>query len=178
MAKSELRKHIRKLKTEHVANFPVWSAELCRTVLDSPRWKQARTVLLYHALPDEPNLQSLLDEALFEGKQVLLPVVVNDDLILKNYKGRDCLREGAFHILEPTGEIFPQSRYGEIDLALIPGMAFDGEGHRLGRGKGYYDRLLPRIPQTHKLGICFPFQLLDKVPSEPHDIPVDSVVCG
>lgn len=140
------------------------------------RWQSAHTVLLYHALPDEPNLQMLLETALQEDKQVLLPVVVNDDLLLKRYKDDKSLQEGAFHIFEPTGDAFPQDRYDELDLAIIPGMAFDREGHRLGRGRGYYDRLLPRIPHAHTLGICFPFQLLDHVPSLPHDIPVREIL--
>lgn len=139
-------------------------------------WKEAQTVLLYHALPDEPDLQSLLDEGLLQGKQLLLPVVVGDDLVLKHFKGSDSLREGAFHILEPVGKDFPLEQYHQIDLALIPGMAFDCAGHRLGRGRGYYDRLLPRIPQAHTLGICFPFQLLDSIPVESHDINVDEVI--
>ena len=176
MNKKELRNSVRKQKENFQSQFPVWSKLICQQVSLMPLWQSARTVLLYHALPDEPDLQSLLDEALTVGKQVLLPVVVNDDLILKRFKGKESLREGAFHILEPIGRAFPQSRYGEIDLALIPGMAFDHEGHRLGRGKGYYDRLLPRIPQAYKLGICFPFQLFDTIPSEPHDMAVDEVL--
>lgn len=141
-----------------------------------PCWQSARTVLLYHALPDEPDLGLLLGKALSLNKQVLLPVVVGDDLVLKYYKGKECLAEGAFHILEPVGETFPRERYGEIDLALIPGMAFDRDGHRLGRGRGYYDRLLPRLSRAYTLGICFPFQLVDHVPSLSHDIPVREIL--
>ncbi len=174
--KATLRKEIRRLKELHQDSFPCWSADICQRVGQMARWQQARTVLLYHALPDEPDLQALLDEAFLSGRQVLLPVVVGDDLVLKRYEGRESLREGAFHILEPQGEDFPFEQYHQIDLALIPGMAFDREGHRLGRGRGYYDRLLPRIPQAHTLGVCFPFQLLDAIPSEPHDIPVREVL--
>ena len=176
MNKSELRKQVRRLKTEHQADFPVWSAQVCRIVADSPRWQSARTVLLYHALLDEPDLQPLLDAALMEGKNVLLPVVVGDELELRLYEGPDSLREGAFHILEPVGEVFPPSRYGEIGLALIPGMAFDREGHRLGRGRGYYDRLLPRLPRVYKLGVCFPFQIVAGVPHEPHDMAMNEII--
>lgn len=176
MNKKELRNFVRQQKETFRSQFPVWSQAICREVASMPWWQSARTVLLYHALPDEPDLQLLLDEAVSQGKQVLLPVVVGDDLVLRHYKGRDTLREGAFHILEPTGDDFPTERYGEMDLALIPGMAFDREGHRLGRGRGYYDRLLPRIPQAYKLGVCFPFQLLPAIPSEPHDIAVDEVL--
>ena len=176
MIKAELRRSIRKQKELYQSSFPVWSAELCKIIMQMACWKEAQTVLLYHALPDEPDLQSLLDEGLLQGKQLLLPVVVGDDLVLKHFKGSGSLREGAFHILEPVGEDFPLDQYHQIDLALIPGMAFDRIGHRLGRGKGYYDRLLPRLPHAHTLGICFPFQLLDAIPSEPHDIPVREVI--
>ena len=82
-------------------------------------WREARTVLLYHALSDEPDLQSLLDEGLLQGKQLLLPVVVGDDLVLKYFKGKDSLREGAFHILEPVGEDFPLAQYHQIDLEVV-----------------------------------------------------------
>ncbi|MBQ6190077.1 MAG: 5-formyltetrahydrofolate cyclo-ligase [Bacteroidaceae bacterium] len=174
--KTALRKEIRGLKKSYQAHFPMWSSEICRRVGQMACWREARTVLLYHALPDEPDLQSLLDEGLLQGKQLLLPVVVGDDLVLKYFKGKDSLCEGAFHILEPVGEDFPLEQYHQIDLALIPGMAFDYAGHRLGRGKGYYDRLLPRIPQAYKLGVCFPFQLLDSIPVESHDINVDEVI--
>jgi 5-formyltetrahydrofolate cyclo-ligase len=78
--------------------------------------------------------------------------------------------------MEPTGPLFAPENYDEIELALIPGMAFDRAGHRLGRGKGYYDRLLPRL-KAQLLGICFPFQLLDEVPAESHDIPVGEIIC-
>lgn len=176
MIKAELRRSIRKQKELYQSSFPVWSAELCKIIMQMACWKEAQTVLLYHALPDEPDLQSLLDEGLLQGKQLLLPVVVGDDLVLKHFKGSGSLREGAFHILEPVGEDFPLEQYHQIDLALIPGMAFDRAGHRLGRGKGYYDRLLPRIPQAYKLGVCFPFQLLDSIPAESHDINVDEVI--
>ncbi len=176
MDKPALRRHVRELKSQFAQSFPLWSGDICRRIMEQPLWQSAHTVLLYHALPDEPSLQLLLDEGLRLGKQLLLPVVVGDDLLLKYYKGGESLCEGAFHILEPTGQTFPRSLYGDIELALIPGMAFDHDGHRLGRGRGYYDRLLPRLPHAYKLGICFPFQLLNAVPCEPHDIAMDAVL--
>ena len=176
MTKKELRQSVRLWKTEHKEQFRAWSLEICRRVANSAEWKQAKTVLLYYALPDEPCLQILLDEGLRLQKRILLPVVVGDDLVLKEYQGTASLREGAFHILEPAGEIFPEAHYDEIDLVLVPGMAFDTSGHRLGRGRGYYDRLLPRLPRARKLGICFPFQYLDCIPHESHDIPMDGIV--
>lgn len=175
--KQALRQYIRQEKEKHRSEFLDWSFDICERVAESAEWKKADVVLLYHALPDEPRLSLLLDIGIIQEKTLLLPVVVGDDLVLRHYEGANLMREGAFHIMEPTGDIFPESRYDEITLALIPGMTFDAEGHRLGRGKGYYDRLLPQLKNAHKVGICFPFQFVDVVPCEPHDQCVDEVVC-
>ena len=107
-------------------------------------------------------------------KRILLPVVVGDDLELRLYTGPEDLKPGAYGIEEPTGELFTD--YADIDFIVVPGVAFDRNGNRLGRGKGYYDRLLPRIPSAHKAGICFPFQLVEEVPAEPFDIRMDEII--
>lgn len=170
MTKQELRKLIRERKALcTMEELTKLSEEICRKVMATPAWQDARTVLLYHALPDEVNTLSILRA---RGKSLLLPVVVGDDLELRVYDGSTT--EGAFHIQEPIGLLFTD--YPSIDLAIIPGMAFDREGHRLGRGKGYYDRLLPHLTHAYRLGICFPFQLLDSVPTEEHDMKMDAVI--
>ncbi len=176
MNKKELRSQVRQLKAEYAGQFDGWSAQICQKVRELPHWQRAHTILFYHALPDEPNLGELLETAFREKRRALLPVVVGDDLVLKTFTGSDSLRQGAFHIWEPTGEIFPADRYGEIDLALVPGMAFDASCHRLGRGRGYYDRLLPRLPRAWKLGVCFPFQKFSYIPSDAHDVAMDAVL--
>lgn len=152
------------------------SASLCNLVNSRREWREARTLLAYHPLPDEVDVSPLLDISLEAGKRVLLPVVEGDHLLLREYVGPQSLALGTYGIMEPVGDDFPESRYGEIDLALIPGMAFDGTNRRLGRGKGYYDRLLPRLARAYRMGVCFPFQLLPKVASEEHDMPMDDVV--
>lgn len=130
-------------------------------------------MLLYHSLPDEVDTHDFIRK--WSGlKRILLPVVRGNDLELKPYTGDDRLTEGAFHINEPTGTVFTD--YAAIDLAVIPGVAFDHWGNRLGRGKGYYDRLLPRIPTAYKLGLCFPFQVVEQIHAEAHDIPMDEVL--
>ena len=90
------------------------------------------------------------------------------------FTGDTDLRPGAFDIMEPVGQ--PVTDYGHIDLAVVPGMAFDAQGHRLGRGKGYYDRLLPRLGHCYKIGMCFDFQKVPSVPTEPTDIAMDEVL--
>jgi 5-formyltetrahydrofolate cyclo-ligase len=150
------------------------SARLWQKIEEHPLFAGARTILLYYSLPDEVDTHAFVERCHAQlGKRVVLPVVVGDDLELRLYEGRESLREGAFHILEPTGPVFTQ--YDEIDLALIPGVSFDKEGHRLGRGRGYYDRLLPRL-SSPTLGICFRYQLSERIPVEPHDCAMHQVM--
>jgi 5-formyltetrahydrofolate cyclo-ligase len=93
---------------------------------------------------------------------------------LRRYTSPADLAEGAFHIMEPAGE--PFCDYERIDVVLVPGMAFDAAGRRLGRGRGYYDRFLAAHPHVYKIGVCFPFQRVAEVPAEPHDVVMDEVV--
>ena len=138
------------------------------------RLHDARVVMVYYSLPDEVCTHQLIDDLVAEGKMVLLPKVLDDETMeLCRYTGIHDLREGSFHIMEPVGE--PFANFLQIDVALIPGMAFDAQGHRLGRGKGYYDRLLTRI-SCKTIGVCFDFQKVEEVPVGEHDISVDEVI--
>lgn len=174
MEKKELRQLMREKKaTCTPQELAAESERICRKILRHPLWKRARTVLLYHALPDEVSTRLLLEQG--QDKCLLLPVVVGDDLELRQYTGAGNLRTGSFCISEPTGPQLTPTFYHAIDLVIVPGMAFDAEGHRLGRGRGYYDRLLPRI-SAPKFGVCFPFQMVPRVPTEEHDCRMDRVV--
>jgi 5-formyltetrahydrofolate cyclo-ligase len=156
-----------------------------------PRLAEAQTVLAYYSLPDEVYTHLLLDNLVAEGKTVLLPKVLDAERMeVRRYTGPHDLTEGSFGIMEPTGE--PFTDYHLIDIALIPGIAFDAEGHRLGRGRGYYDRFLsshlltvPTVPEPvegvegftpHLIGVCFDFQKVESVPHDANDIPVDMVI--
>lgn len=148
------------------------AGQTCHLIKDWDLFRQAKIVLLYHSLPDElPTFQML--EEFCPSKKILLPVVTGENMELRFYEGKDSLRVGAYSILEPAGD--PFTEYDAIDLCLIPGVAFDKEGTRLGRGKGYYDRLLPSI-KAPKAGLCYECQLVDCIPSEPHDIRMDYLI--
>lgn len=178
MTKRELRQQIRTQKRRlSAAELAVMSEDICSKVLALASWQEAGTLLLYYPLPDEVDVRLLIKDAFESGKKVLLPVVKGDELELHLYEGEASLKEGAFGIMEPTGPLFAPIHYDKIELAIIPGMAFDSAGHRLGRGKGYYDRLLPNLKDAKLIGICFPFQLLEEVPAEAHDISVCKVIC-
>ena len=177
MTKRELRQQIRTQKRRlSAAELAVMSEDICSKVLALASWQEAGTLLLYYPLPDEVDVRLLIKDAFESGKKVLLPVVKGDELELHLYEGEASLKEGAFGIMEPTGPLFAPIHYDEIELAIIPGMAFDSAGHRLGRGKGYYDRLLPNLRDAKLIGVCFPFQFLEEVPAEAHDISVCKVI--
>ena len=173
MTKQELRKMIRQRKQQHSVDE---SSAFINRLKDNSHFLHAHTLLLYSALPDEVPTQTLIDELVAQGKTVLLPRVVSDtDMELRRYSSPADLQQGAFGIMEPTGELFTD--YAAIDVAIIPGMAFDDEGHRLGRGKGYYDRFLAKLsPTTYKIGLCFSWQRVDHVSTDDHDIPMDEVI--
>ena len=169
MNKKELRNIIRERKRQFSGQH---LEELSLLVLDrlrrNIRLQQARSILLYYSLPDE---------LVNQGKQVFLPVVVDgENMEIREYTGSKDLRQGSFHIMEPVGRLLPEDEYGKIEAGIIPGMSFDKSGHRLGRGKGYYDRMLCKMPHLYKIGICFDFQKTETVPTEATDIKMDAIV--
>ena len=172
-AKRKLRASIRLLKKQYTpSQLFQWSSSLLGRLEGQAVFQQAQTVLVYAALPDEVQTVEWI-ERWKDEKRILLPVVKGDELELHRYTGKQDLQAGPFGIEEPTGPLFTD--YEQIDLAIIPGMAFDAFGHRLGRGKGYYDRLLPRLTAAYRIGICFGFQLCPCVPTEPFDLSMHEV---
>ena len=101
-------------------------------------------------------------------------VPVKKPLQIRSLKYENDLKKGPFGILEPQGEVL--NELSLIDIAIVPGLAFSADGKRLGRGKGYYDRLLKRIPQCYKIGICFSFQLINHIPTTQYDVMMNEVI--
>ncbi len=141
-------------------------------VMASPSWAAARTVLLYRSKPPELSVSSLGNAAFREGKRVVFPRVDGDRLVLHAVHGWGDLAPGAFGIMEPLPGC-PVVAPSEVDLAIVPGVAFAQEGHRLGQGGGFYDRLLGDVRQS--IGVAFDCQM-GPVPVEPHDQPVGRVI--
>ena len=153
--------------------------ELSLPIVDRirPLLADTNTIVAYYSLPDEVDTHSFIDELIAEGKTVYLPKVVSDeDMVLCRYTGAESMKEGAFGIMEPVGAQISADE--AIDVVLVPGMAFDGDGNRLGRGKGYYDRFLKSLshPRPQLIGVCFDFQKVEVVPTESTDVKVDVVV--
>lgn len=176
MTKEELRRLVRSQKRMYSApQLQAMSAEAVARLMALPQMAAAKTVMLYYSLPDEVSTHELADRLVERGKVVVLPVVTGPaEMELRRYCSADDLSMGAFGIMEPTGE--PFTSLAEIDLAVVPGMAFDTRGNRLGRGKGYYDRFLSQLPQATKVGLCFPFQKFPGVPTDENDVRMDLVI--
>jgi 5-formyltetrahydrofolate cyclo-ligase len=176
MEKKELRKIIRKRKNEHTdEELKALSEPIMERLICHPKLKQSQTILMYYSLPDEVNTHVYIDKLISMGKNVLLPKVVDDEnMIICHYRSEADLCEGAYHIMEPIGKEFAD--YDKIELCVVPGMSFDLQNNRLGRGKGYYDRFLAKVPDAYKIGVCFDFQKMDIIPADRHDMKVDEVI--
>lgn len=133
--------------------------------------EKATVVALYAALADEPQSAEIIDR-LAKSKRVVLPRIKGDEMDF--YDISEGVSEGSFGILEPiaTTPIEPC----EIDVMIVPGVAFTRNGARLGRGKGFYDKYLSRSGfRAHTIGVCYPCQIVDSIPTEEHDKTLDRV---
>lgn len=177
-AKQLLREQVRVGVKQLSANARAGAAvAICARLRTTAIWQAAQSVLMFAPLPDEPDLWPLLGEALKTGKQVALPSYVPG---MDSYVARrvgDLARDlvvGKFGVREvaPGGAEIPLN---QLDLVLVPGVAFDARGRRLGRGKGFYDRLLADV-RGSKCGVAFDEQLVATVPVGPRDIPLNCIL--
>ena len=172
--KKRIRREIRTLKKAVTLEEKTSrSIAILDKVEHLPEFASAKTVMLYWAMADEVQTADFVIKWA-ASKRVILPCVNGNDLDLRVFRGEEDLIAGEnFGIPEPSGQLF--TAYDEIDLILVPGVAFDVENNRMGRGKAYYDKLLSSL-KAFKLGICFDFQLLQSVPTDEHDIKMDRIV--
>ncbi|WP_010663520.1 5-formyltetrahydrofolate cyclo-ligase [Marinilabilia salmonicolor] len=175
--KKILRKKIQKRKKQYNEDqLKTIGQDAMAQLEDTKEFKEAKTIFIYWSLPDEVPTHELIEKYRKE-KRFILPRVVGDFLELREFTGIESLEQGnSFGIQEPTGPVF--SDFTSIDLAVIPGLAFTRNGHRLGRGGGYYDRTLPFLENATKTGVAFPFQMVARVPFDTHDIPLDKVIAA
>lgn len=162
------------------------SRDIIAALVDLPEYRRAESPVLYVDVRDEVRTQPLVAEQLAAGRSAVVPFCQGDELRLCRIDSMDQLATGAYGILEPTGALqndearrveIANAGPGRVDLIVLPGVAFDRRGYRLGHGFGYYDRLLAQAASDVKLvALAFDCQIFDNVPHEPHDIPVDVIV--
>lgn len=172
--KKELRRFIReKKRVFDPSMIAIDSGNIFRQVEALQQFQQAKVVLAYWSLPDEVSTHQFIIKWA-SSKRLVLPIVVGDTLELRAFNGLENLETNStFGIHEPKSEEFVNPQ--DVDFAIIPGVAFDNKGNRLGRGKGFYDRFLKET-KAYKVAVCYNFQLIDDVPVSILDVPMDLVV--
>ena len=172
--KQALRKKVKLLKQAYLlAEKKAISQGICQKIEANEAFQQAKTVMMYWSMDDEVFTHDFVQKWA-KYKSIILPVVNGDELELKVFSGLENLVSGdRFGIPEPKGELFSKTK--NIDLIIVPGIAFDINGNRMGRGKAYYDKLL-RASKAYKMGICFPVQIFDTVPYDELDVRMDLVI--
>lgn len=172
--KQTLRNEIALLKETYTEDdLHNYSSQIFERLTQTKVFEEAKYILAYYSFGREVFTHDFV-ERYANNKKIILPVVKKDRLVLRAYRGKDNLRLSDFGILEPTGPDFTD--YSQIDLGVIPGVVFDRSLNRLGRGKAYYDRLLPLLGNAYLAGVCFSFQLKNNIPVEPHDFRMDCVI--
>lgn len=173
MNKKEIRIIIKaRVKAMSIEEREAEALHLLAAVSAEPHFASANKVLIYNPLPDEIDVLPIL-ERFKSSKKFFMPVVCGDILKILPYTERQCV--GAYNISEPVGSDYVS--ISDIDLVIVPGVGFTADGYRLGRGKGYYDRLLSGAA-CYKMGVCFSCQIEPTIveTAEPHDVKMDCVL--
>lgn len=175
-AKQSLRKHMAELRDKMPrTSRNEYSAMICQRLWEIILEQNVQVLHSYLTMGSEVNVLPLLQLALEKGITVVVPKTLKkrqlQNLVLTDLKQ---MEPGVFGTYHPKDAI---EYTGEYDLIIVAGLAFDLQGYRVGYGGGYYDTFLATQPKTQKVGVCFPFQLVDELPTEAHDIRLDAVIC-
>jgi 5-formyltetrahydrofolate cyclo-ligase len=180
---AELRRAKRELRARALALRdalpPREAAAAGRAIADRllglPELGAAGTVLVFSSFGSEVPTAVIVERLLGMGRRVAMPRVAGGRIEARTYEAGDPLERAAYGALEPVGG--RALRPEELDVVVVPGLAFDRRGYRVGYGGGFFDRFLPRTrPDAFRVGICFHLQLVEEVPHGPGDVPVDAVV--
>ncbi|MBO5317168.1 MAG: 5-formyltetrahydrofolate cyclo-ligase [Oscillospiraceae bacterium] len=175
MDKKELRRQIQqKKRAMSEEQIEVASRELARKFLATEAYRDAKTLYGYLPYNQEVRTAAILAQALKDGKQVAVPKVYGEEMrfiLLEDLSG---VEKGYAGIPEPVAD-GPVAQ-DPTALVLMPGLAFDAEGHRIGYGGGFYDRFLEKEPGHPTVALCYDFQMLERLETQEHDIPVDMVI--
>lgn len=176
MDKQSIRKEMFALRTK--MSFPdrvKASREICDKIKQLPVYQKASSILAYFAVRNEVSLYPLIEDAWRSGKRISLPSMEQDEIIPRLFTTPSTLEEGKFHVLEPDKSC-EKIDTTKLDLVLVPGVAFDQNGYRLGFGKGHYDRFFEKLPDVYKCGIAYDVQMVETIYPEVHDIAMDIVI--
>ncbi len=174
--KSEIRKQNKSIRNSMTPCEVIEKSSLAQNrFLESSIYKNSKVIMLYMPLGNETDTALIMDRAFRDGKEVVLPVCDTDniDIIPCCVWQNTIFKKGSYSISEPSEITIADET--KIDVVLVPGIAFDKKGSRIGFGKGYYDKFLKKTKAV-KVGFCYGFQLIDSIDTEEYDICVDFVV--
>ena len=175
MNKKELRQAIRLQKRSMTAEqIEQKSARLGELFLASEAYKHAKTIYGYLPYNQEVRTVAMLEQALRDGKRVAVPKCYGDEMRFIFMEDLSLVEKGYANIPEPVAD--GPVADDETALVLMPGMAFDPQGHRIGYGGGFYDKFLAKEPNHPTLALCYDFQMVEHLETEEFDIPVDTVL--
>ena len=171
--KQELRQDILK-KRNNLTSFEIKgkSEKIKQLLFSLPEYKNSKKILYYVSFGSEVNTHNMIKESL-KTKKVVVPKIKEQNLILSRIYSFSELSNSSYNILEPV----KTKRIDEkkIDLIIVPGIAFDKKGNRIGYGKGYYDKLLKKL-NAKKIALSFEMQLINNIPKQKHDVSVDMII--
>ncbi|MDP8258420.1 MAG: 5-formyltetrahydrofolate cyclo-ligase [Candidatus Aadella gelida] len=179
--KSELRKEItRRLQDQDPVSRGINSRKIQEKVLSSEIFQTCKTVMTYVSLTTEVSTELINEETFKLGKRVAVPYMepTEETIIASKLTAIKNLEKGPFGIFQPRRDLVEEIPPEEIDLILVPAIAYGKNNMRLGRGKGCYDKFLARcaLSRTPTIGLAFRFQVIEELPSDPHDRPVSLVI--
>ncbi len=178
--KNEIRKAAHAARKDQTDKDGV-SQRITDRVMSLPEYKAAKYVMWYVDVRDEARTRHVLPEAVASEKEIVIPYCVDGELELFHLESMEELETGMYKILEPKPELRELAAkridVKQLDLILVPGVAFDDRGGRTGHGKGYYDKLLENAkPETPLISLAFECQMFEEIPMQDHDIFMDKVV--
>lgn len=179
MIKKSIRDHILDKRADlGETNQKLYSETIISKLYDTNLYKDAEVIMTFISFGDEVNTHDFIKKSLANGKKIVVPITFPKTKEIKPSEIYDFneLEIGYYNILTPKSEFIRFITPENIDLAIVPGVAFDRDGYRVGYGGGYYDRFLSKYPTIKKLGIAFDLQLIDTVPKEDFDIPVEYIL--
>ena len=180
--KSSLRTHYLKLlKEQNKEDVARKSRLIAEQLWKLPAIQKAESILFYASMPGEVDTWAMIEKAVFSGKKVALPIVEKNQrkLIPTVISSMEDVKQSTYGIAEPQFDPDKALALKDIDAVIVPGLAFDKFGHRLGRGAGYYDRFLSSLPSTvTTVGLAFDFQLTESLPTEAHDVRLQQIIAG
>jgi 5-formyltetrahydrofolate cyclo-ligase len=180
--KGSLRTHYLKLlKEQNKEERSRKSRLIAEQFWKLPAVQKARGILFYASMPGEVDTLAMIEKAIFSGKRVSLPIVeqIQRKLIPTLISSMEDVHESTYGIAQPHFDPDKALALKDLEVVIVPGLAFDKQNHRLGRGKGYYDRFLSTLPKTvTTVGLAFDFQLTESLPTEAHDMRLQQIIAG